>query len=128
MAHQHLHQLRPEMRSAVLANARSRICFQLGAEDARLIAGGTSGLDAEDLQNLDAFEIYAQLVANGSVQPWLSARTRPAPPPRSTPEAVSRRSRELYGRSRTEVDRTLSDARRSGTPNDIGVKCDGGAA
>lgn len=128
MAHQHLHQLGREMRSAVLANARSRICFQLSAEDARLIAGGASRLDAEDLQNLDAFEIYAQLVASGSVQPWLSARTRPAPPTSATRTAVTRRSRELYGCSRAEVDRALRDGRRSSAPNDIGVKPDRGSA
>ena len=40
LAHQFLHQLDPAMRSAVLANARSRVCFQLAAEDARVMAAG----------------------------------------------------------------------------------------
>ncbi len=48
LAHQYMHQLDPAMRSAVLANAQSRIAFRLPGEDARLIAGrsasGTGGL------------------------------------------------------------------------------------
>lgn len=122
LAHQHLHQLRSEMRSAVLANARSRVCFQLAAEDARLIAGGSPGIDADDLQHLDAFEIYVQLVAEGSVQPWLSARTYAAVAPTSSPADVRRRSRKRYGRSRADVEHAIRAARRPEAPaRDIGI-------
>ena len=38
LAHQYMHQLDPAMRSAVLANAQSRIAFRLPGEDARIIA------------------------------------------------------------------------------------------
>ena len=66
------------MRSAVLANAQSRIAFRLPTEDARTIAAD-SALDPEDFQNLGAFECYAQLVASAAVQPWCSAAAcRPA--------------------------------------------------
>ena len=44
LAHQHLAQLPPAMRSAVLANARSRVAFQLGSDDARAIAHTMPGL------------------------------------------------------------------------------------
>jgi hypothetical protein len=123
LAHQHLHQLPPEMRSAVLANARSRVCFQLAAEDARLTAAGSPEIGAEDLMELDAFEIYAQLVAAGAVQPWLSARTYPEPAASSDPAAVMRSSRDLYGRERREVDAEIAALRPTGgPPTDIGVK------
>jgi len=49
LAHQHLAQLPPSLRSAVLANARSRVCFQLGSEDARLVAGTSADVEAIDL-------------------------------------------------------------------------------
>ena len=50
------------MRSAVLANAQSRVAFRLPSEDARIIAAGST-LDPEDFQGLGAYECYAQLVA-----------------------------------------------------------------
>ena len=123
LAHQHLHQLKPEMRSAVLANARSRVCFQLAAEDARLIAAGSPEIEAEDLMELDAFEIYAQLVAAAAVQPWLSARTYPASQVSSDPAAVMRSSRDLYGRERREVEAEIANLRRDTVPpTEIGVR------
>ncbi len=103
LAHQSLSQLDTSTRSAVLANARSRVCFQLAAEDARTLAGGA--LVADDFRELAVFEVYAQLVADGAVQPWCSARTLPAPPPLSDPAMVRETSRRRYG-----VDRLLVDA------------------
>ena len=47
-AHQYLHQLDPAMRSAVLANAQSRVAFRLPSEDARVIAAD-SALDSGGL-------------------------------------------------------------------------------
>jgi hypothetical protein len=103
LAHQHLSQLPPALRSALLANARSRACFQLAGEDARALA--SEPLVAEDFRELPAFEIYAQLVAGGSAQPWCSARTLPAsaPPVRDGSE-LRQRSRQRYGQARGEVD------------------------
>ena len=73
LAHQYLHQLGSDMRSAVLANAQSRIAFRLPSEDARIIASG-SALDPEDFQSLGAFQAYAQLVTDGTVQPCAAPR------------------------------------------------------
>lgn len=53
LAHQELRQLTdPELRGAVLANPATRVCFRLGDEDARLLAGGFASFAAEDLVNL----------------------------------------------------------------------------
>ena len=70
-AHQYLHQLDPAMRSAVLANAQSRMAFRLPGEDARVIAAD-SALTPEDFQSLGAFQCYVQR-RQGAVQPWCSA-------------------------------------------------------
>jgi hypothetical protein len=105
LAHQHLGQLDASTRSAVLANARSRICFQLSQDDARALA--TEPLSPDDFRNLGPFEIYAQLVADRAVQPWLSARTLPPPPAISDPAVVRARSRELYGIAADDVDREI---------------------
>lgn len=111
LAHQFMHQLDPLMRSAVLANAQSRIAFRLASEDARVIAAG-SGLEPEDFQSLGAFECYAQLVAGSAVQPWCSARTLPLDPPSTDPEAVRSASRETYGVGSEQIDAELSELLR----------------
>lgn len=108
LAHQHLHQLEPAMRSAVLSNARARVCFQLGTEDARLMAQTASTLDAEDFQSLGRYEIYAQLVAHQAVQPWCSARTGPSPQTCSNEVAIRASSRERYGVPAETIDADLT--------------------
>jgi hypothetical protein len=105
-AHQYLHQLGPDMRSAVLANAQSRVAFRLPGEDARVLAAD-SALTPEDFQSLGAFECYVQTVARGTVQPWCSARTLPPSQPSSDPTKVRAASRETYGVNRTEIEADL---------------------
>ncbi len=114
-AHQYLHQLDPAMRSAVLANAQSRIAFRLPSEDARVLAAGSS-LAPEDFQSLGAFQCYAQLVAASAVQPWCSARTLPATAPTSDPAVVRAASREAYGTPRHEIEADLHRLVSHGRP------------
>jgi hypothetical protein len=108
LAHQHLHQLDATMRSSVLANARSRVCFQLAAEDARLMSANTP-LDPADFMGLGAYECYVQLVAGDFVQPWCSARTLPPPPITTDAGDVRTRSRSQFGVPIEIVDRSISD-------------------
>jgi hypothetical protein len=103
LAHQFLHQLDPLMRSAVLANAQSRLAFRLGNEDARLLATGSS-LAPEDWQGLGAFAAYAQLVAGDAVQPWCSLRSLPPAAATSEAAAVRAASRAAYGADRKTVE------------------------
>jgi hypothetical protein len=105
-AHQYMHQLDPAMRSAVLANAQSRVAFRLPSEDARVIAAD-SALTPEDFQSLGAFQCYAQLVANAAVQPWCSASTVLPGKPLSDPAVVRAASRHTYGVDRVEVEADL---------------------
>lgn len=108
-AHQHLGQLPTTLRSALLANARTRVCFQLAAEDARVIAGTGGALDAVDFQHLPAFEAYAQIVADGAVQRWCSLRTTPPNEPTSDPHIVRARSNERYATNYVDVDRAITE-------------------
>jgi hypothetical protein len=107
LAHQHLHQLDPQMRAAVLANARSRLCFQLGSDDARVMAPATGGLVADDFMGLGGFECYLRLLAEDSVQKWCSGRTLPPPVERRAPHVARELSRKQFGRDRAEVDRDV---------------------
>jgi hypothetical protein len=121
LAHQYLHQLDPAMRSAVLANAQSRVAFRLPSEDARLLAAG-GALDPEDFQGLGAFQCYAQLVVNAAVQPWCSASTLLPGKPISDPTAIRTASRERYGVDRAEIEADLYQLfvdRRQGDGDDL---------
>ncbi len=121
LAHQYMHQLDPAMRSAVLANAQSRVAFRLPSEDARLIAAG-SVLAPEDFQSLGAFQCYMQLVAKAAVQPWCSASTLPPGKPISDPGVVRVASRSAYGVDRAEIEADLHElflGRRQAVGDDL---------
>jgi hypothetical protein len=106
LAHQHLAQLSPDIRSSILANAGSKVAFRLAPEDARVMAANTR-LDGEDFSELGSYECYAQLVAENAVQPWASGRSLPPPPVISDPDAIRTASRANFGRDRSEVDRAI---------------------
>lgn len=108
LAHQYLHQLPADTRSAVLSTARSRVVFQLQHEDAALAARPMAGMLSErDLQGLGAYEVVVQAYAGGSTQPPATGVTRPLPPPCSDPEALRAASRQRYGMDATDVEARL---------------------
>lgn len=105
LAHQHLAQLPGSLRAAVLANARSRVCFQLAGEDAQVMARlGGDLLRPVDFQRLRRYEAYAQLMVDGEAADFASLRTLPLPPASTEPQAVREVSRRRYGRSIGEVE------------------------
>lgn len=103
LAHQHLAQLPTHLRSAVLANARSKVCFQLAHEDAVVMARG-SELVPEDFTSLPQFQAYASLLTGGTPTPFASLSTQPLSDPTTNPADMRRRSRERYGRPLSEVE------------------------
>ena len=63
LAHQHLHQLEPEIRHTVLGNAGTIISFRLGSEDAAVFAKEFAPVfDAEDLLTLPNHSITLKLI------------------------------------------------------------------
>jgi type IV secretory system conjugative DNA transfer VirD4/TraG family protein len=84
LAHQHLHQLDPDIRHAVLGNAGTLIAFRVGPEDAFVLAQEFQPkFDVEDLLNLPNRHIYLKLMIAGAPSPPFSARTL-APPDLAT--------------------------------------------
>jgi hypothetical protein len=112
LAHQHLGQLSPEMRRDILANARSKVLYQQGIEDARVLARGLRGLTPEDLQGLPSREVVCSLVTNAEVQPAVTGRTLPLGPALGSAAAARAHSRQSFGVDRAEVEAAL--ARRRG--------------
>lgn len=109
LAHQHLAQLPHAIKSAVLANARSRVIFQLAADDAHAVARSSGGaLTSDDLERLPRHEVYAQLVVEGEVTGFASGRTSPLPPPISDPRQVREASQLRFARPVAEVDAEIT--------------------
>ncbi len=110
LAHQHFAQLSTGLRAAVVANARSRITFRPGTDDAKpLAAAFGSQIVAEDLLRLGAYEAVAQVHLDGRATQPFAVRTLPLGPWMSKPDEVRRISVEHYGRNGAEVDKTLAE-------------------
>jgi hypothetical protein len=76
LAHQHLHQLEPDVRHAVIGNAGTLIAFRVGAEDAALLARELQPtFDVVDLIGLPNRHFYLRLMIDGSPSVPFSART-----------------------------------------------------
>jgi hypothetical protein len=76
LAHQHFHQLDPDVRHAVLGNAGTLLAFRVGAEDAPLLAREFQPtFDVIDLINLPNRHFYLTLMIDGSPSRPFSART-----------------------------------------------------
>lgn len=76
LANQHLYQLEPDVRHAVLANAGTLISFRLGPEDAPLIAREFAPVfNTTDLINLPNRNIYLKLMIDGAPSQPFSANT-----------------------------------------------------
>lgn len=76
LAHQHFHQLEPDVRHAVLGNAGTLISFRVGPEDATILSREfqpTFGI--EDLLNLPNRHFYLRLMIDGSPSRPFSAVT-----------------------------------------------------
>jgi hypothetical protein len=76
LAHQHLYQLEPEVRHAVLGNVGTLLSFRLGPEDAQMIAREFEPVFSPlDLVNLPNHAIYLKLMIDGSPSKPFSAQT-----------------------------------------------------
>lgn len=108
LAHQHLDQLERPVRSAVLANAGSRIAFRLDFDDAAIFAKRSRGrLRPDDLSGLDAFQAYASLLEAGDSTAYGSLATTALGPTTGCPETLLALSRDRYGVPRTETEARL---------------------
>jgi len=117
LAHQHLSQLDSALRAAVAANARTKVVFQTGSDDATTLArqlGG--GLTPTDLMGLGAHQAYASIYTWGEVMPPASLATRPLLPTRGTAQVVRALSRQRFGRHRAEVEAAMARRQDGATP------------
>lgn len=76
LAHQHLEQLHPEVRGAVLGNVGTVIAFRLGSHDAQILGREFEPVfDRHDLVSLANYDIYLKLMIDGEPSRPFSATT-----------------------------------------------------
>lgn len=110
LAHQHLGQLPRDLKSALISNARSRICFQLGHDDAVVMSRNSRLLTPEDFENLNRFHIYVKLVKDGKVSSWMSGKTLPPTRKLSDPDILKALSRQKFGIDAVDIDEELASS------------------
>jgi type IV secretory pathway VirB4 component len=78
LAHQHMHQLDPDIRNAVIGNVGTHIAFRVGNTDAKYFTSEfTPIFKTVDLINLPNYDIYLKLMINGRPSQPFSATTIP---------------------------------------------------
>jgi len=111
---QHLAQVNPHLRAALLSEARNKVIFQPAAEDAGLFARHLLGVRPEDLLGLAPRTAVASLVVGGRVSTPVTIATFPPPEPTGFGDAARAASRQRYGRDRREVERAIQKRRQVG--------------
>jgi hypothetical protein len=106
LAHQHLGQLKRDMRDALAANARTKVVFACSPEDARALeAHFAPRLAAHDLAHLPAFTAACRPCLQGGNGAAFTFATEPLPAgSESRSLAVRIASGERFGRKRSEVE------------------------
>jgi hypothetical protein len=91
MAHQYIEQMSDEVRAAVFGNVGTMITFRVGATDAEYLEKEYApAFTAEDLVNLDRYQVYLKLMIDDMASSPFSARTLPPRP--AAARAGSRRA------------------------------------
>jgi len=108
IAHQHIDQLSPTLKSAVLANARSRLVYRPAEGDGRALAGVLGRtVTPEDLERLPAYHAVARLLVDNSPSAAFEVVTPPLAAPSNDPRALRRSAAERLGVDPVELDAAI---------------------
>lgn len=110
IAHQYIEQMSDEVRAAVFGNVGTMMTFRVGATDAEYLEKEYApAFTAEDLVNLDRFQVYIKLMIDDMASAPFSARTLPpiAVPHISYRDVAIGRSREQFSRPRQVVEEEI---------------------
>jgi hypothetical protein len=106
LANQHLAQLHESTRQALTANARTRIAFQLGPDDARIVARDFEPMTVHQLQSLARFQLAVRLNVDGHTLAPFTGTTLPMPPGLGEGHAAELKFKSVqrYGRPVADVE------------------------
>jgi hypothetical protein len=115
LSHQHLEQVRPEIRHAIFGNVGSMIAFRVGESDARILSREFGeGFDPGLYSNLANGEVCAKILADGRHSDPFLAKTNPPTGARyGKGYNLIRRSRERYTTPRSVVEDKIGRWMRS---------------
>jgi type IV secretion system coupling TraD/TrwB family protein len=113
---QHIGQVRPDLRAALMSEARSKVILQPAADDAALLARHLPGVEAQDLMTLEAHHAVASLIAGGRVAAPVTIQTLPPPPPTGHGNEARAASHATYGRDMADVERAITRRRQGPGP------------
>lgn len=109
LANQYLEQIIEGVRSAILGNCGTFICFRAGATDGETLERELQPFTEEGFTNLPKFKIYLRLLIDGIAGDAFSANTLPpCEEEEGNGEKIIRQSRERYCRSRKEVEEKIN--------------------
>jgi len=117
LAHQYIAQMEDTVREAVFGNAGTIISFRVGAEDAEYLEKEYFPVfDAGDIVNLPKYQIYLKLMVDGVAGRPFSADTLLPIEALHQPftNEIIQESRNIYAKSRAEVDKNISDWSQEG--------------
>jgi hypothetical protein len=108
LAHQHLGQLSPSLRAAVLANARSRLSYRPAPRDTAAIASALGGgVTSDDLDRLGAYQAAVRVLVDGAPSQPFAVRTLPLTDATGDAEQLRRKSATHFGVDGAAVDAEL---------------------
>lgn len=113
LANQYLDQMDEATAAAVFGNVGSLLCFQVGANDAELLATQLGGpATPEDLLALPRYDAYLRLLIDGQPSRSFSLGTLPPSQPQDATrsEVIRRVSRRRYGRPVAQVTAEIEQA------------------
>jgi hypothetical protein len=109
LAHQYQAQLSEEVRSAIIGNVGSLICFRVGEEDAPLLEKQMAPFPAQTLLELARFEACAKVLRNGEVSDPFMIQSLPSlPVSYGRGKTALARSRRHFSRPRAEVENRIA--------------------
>jgi hypothetical protein len=114
IANQYITQMPEIVRDAVFGNAGTIISFRVGGTDADfLVKEFEPVFDANDLVNLDRYQIYTKLLIDGITKPAFSARTLPPVQKISgNRDRIIDHSRTKYSQDRSTVENMIIEKSR----------------
>jgi hypothetical protein len=110
VANQYIAQMEDSVREAIFGNVGTLITFRVGANDADHLAKEFAPtFTAEDLTNLERYQIYLRMTVDGISSAPFSATTLPLPKNKTENlEKILKVSRERYSTSRVFVEQKLN--------------------
>jgi hypothetical protein len=107
-ATQYLHQVPESIKAALLGTVRTQIAFAVEREDGLLLAPRFAPLTVEDLQGLARYEVALRPCLDGVTHSPVTLATLPLSAPTRDADALAAVSRGRYGRSRSDVEASLT--------------------